>query len=258
MENLTVTIIQTDIVWQNIQENLKNLDKKIDSVIKSDIIVLPEMFNTGFSLTPELQFETMQGETIKWMKTNAIKKDSIIAGTLIIKENEKYYNRFIIMYPSGEYSYYDKRHLFRMADEHQHYTSGNKKQIIYYNGWSIRPLVCYDLRFPVWSRNKRDYDVLIYTANWPEKRRFQWRTLLTARAIENQSFVIGVNRVGIDGNNFEYSGDSVVISPIGETLLSTELYKEEIKTVELSYENLMNYRENFPVSLDADKFEITD
>jgi omega-amidase len=256
MENLLVSIIQSDIVWQNINDNLHNFDNKIDKVAKSDIIILPEMFNTGFSLAPEQLFETMKGETINWMRLKAKQNDAIIAGTMIIKENNEFYNRFVIMYPSGEYDYYDKRHLFRMADEHKHYSQGEKKLIIYYKGWKIRPLVCYDLRFPVWSRNTRDYDVLIYTANWPETRRFQWRTLLTARAIENQAYTIGVNRIGIDGNKFEYSGDSVVLSPIGETLLNTELNKEEVKTIELDYNRLLQFREFFPVSLDADKFEI--
>lgn len=257
MENLLVSIIQADIVWQNIQENLQSFENKIDKLDNTDIIVLPEMFNTGFTLAPEQLFETMQGETINWMRLKAKQKNAIITGTLIIKENNNFYNRFVIVYPSGEYDFYDKRHLFRMADEHKHYSQGEKKLIISYKGWKIRPLVCYDLRFPVWSRNIRDYDVLIYTANWPETRRFQWRTLLTARAIENQAYTVGVNRIGIDGNNVEYSGDSVILSPLGETILNTELFKEEIRTVELDYDKLLKYRQNFPASLDADKFEIS-
>jgi len=256
-ENIYISIIQANIIWQDIDGNIKSFDCKIDQISdKTDIIVLPEMFNTGFSLEPERNFDVMEGKTIRWMLKKAAQKDAIICGTIIISEKNNFYNRFLFAFPNGNVLFYDKRHLFRMAKEHYHYTSGNNRLIIEYKGWKIRPLVCYDLRFPVWSRNVNDYDILIYTANWPESRRFQWRTLLTARAIENQSYTVGVNRIGTDGNKVEYSGDSVILGPVGETIANTELYKDEIKTVELNYEKLKNYRNNFPARLDADKFEI--
>jgi len=256
-ENIFVSIIQSDIKWQDKEYNLKNFEQKIDKIINhTDIIVLPEMFDTGFTLQPETNFDIMDGKTIKWMLKMASKKNAIICGTIIIGEKSNFYNRFIFAMPTGEIKFYDKRHLFRMAKEHYHYTQGNQKIIIEYKGWKIRPLICYDLRFPVWSRNVNDYDIIIYTANWPYSRKFQWSTLLRARAIENQAYVVGVNRIGVDGNNFEYSGDSVVLSPLGETLVTTELNTECINTIELNYNKLQQYRNNFPVSLDADKFEI--
>lgn len=256
MENLLVSIIQSDIVWQDKTKNIEIFDKKIDNTSQSDIIILPEMFNTGFTMNPENNFEYFDGQTVNWLKHKAAEKQSVICGTLIIKENEKYFNRFVIAFPSGELQFYDKRHLFRMAGEHESYSSGKEKVIFEYKSWKIRPLICYDLRFPVWSRNCNDYDLLIFTANWPESRRLQWKSLLVARAIENQAYTIGVNRIGTDGNNFKYSGDSMIISPIGETIVDIEKDKQEIRTAELNLEKLRDYRSKFPVNLDADDFEI--
>ena len=265
MQDLKVTIIQTGITWENIDENLEMFGEKLSLVEdKTDIIVLPEMFNTGFTMRsrrdaqlgrPSLA-EKMGGKTMQWMKNAAGEKNCVIAGSLIIVENGHYYNRLIWMRKDGSYEYYDKRHLFRMMDEHKHFSSGDKKIVVELNGWRICPLVCYDLRFPVWSRNKEDYDCLIYIANWPEARRSAWSALLHARAIENQVYVIGVNRIGNDGNYIAFSGDSAVIDPKGLVISKTQPYQENIETVSLSYDDLDDFRKKFPVGLDGDEFEV--
>ena len=198
---INVTLIQSDIIWEDKVSNLKNYQNKISQIESTDLIVLPEMFTTGFSMNPKDISETMSGETIQWMKSNASKMNSAICGSIIIEEDDKYFNRFIWVNPDGSICQYDKKHLFSFAGEDKNYTAGNEKIIIEYKGWKICPLVCYDLRFPVWSRNSEDYDLLIYVANWPTKRKLAWKSLLVARAIENQCYVIGVNRVGKDENN---------------------------------------------------------
>ncbi len=258
VKNISVSIIQTNIVWENKEMNLKILSKKIAKVKDiSDLVVLPEMFNTGFSLKPEKNFETIDGNTIKWLKKQAIERKIAIAGSLIIKENNNFFNRFVFVYPNGEIKFYDKRHLFRMANEHNFYTPGNKRVIIDYMGWKIILQVCYDLRFPVWSRNiDNEYDLMIYVANWPKPRISQWETLLAARAIENQAYVIGVNRIGIDGNSLSYIGASKILNPKGENLVQIDTKRETIETTELSYSTLLTYREKFPVVFDTDSFEI--
>lgn len=255
---LNITIVQSKLIWQDINANQRQFEEKIQNIDNTDVIILPEMFSTGFLPCPEGYEEKPNDKTTQWMLENAKAKESVICGSIIIKEDNKYYNRFIWAQPDGEVHYYNKRHLFRMANEHKQYAQGNEQVIINYKGWRIKPLVCYDLRFPVWSRNKNDYDFMIYVANWPASRQFQWRTLLTARAIENQCYVAAVNRIGKDGNNFEYSGDSVIINPKGETLTDTKLCHEDIRTIEISMEKLKMYRETFPVMLDADNFEIKD
>jgi len=198
----------------------------------------------------------MTGDTVLWLKEMAMKRNCAIAGSMIIKEDNKFFNRFIFVKPDGKLNYYNKKHLFRMANEHEHYSAGEKKVIVNYKGWRINLLVCYDLRFPVWSRNKNDYDLLIYVANWPTSRISQWNTLLAARAIENQAYIVGVNRIGSDGNNFNYSGSSQIINPKGEKLIDNNINKDIIETAELDYDSLIHYRENFSVYLDADDFEI--
>jgi len=203
---ISVSIIQSDIIWEDRLSNLENYQNKINQIESTDLIVLPEMFTTGFSMNPKDISETMSGETIQWMKANASKMNSAICGSIIIEEDDKYFNRFIWVNPDGSIHHYDKKHLFSFAGEDKNYTSGNNKLIIEYKGWKICPLICYDLRFPVWSRNSEGYDLLIYVANWPDKRKLAWKTLLTARAIENQCYVIGVNRVGKDTKNY-YSGE---------------------------------------------------
>ncbi len=221
------------------------------------MVILPEMFSTGFSMKPEILAEKMDGETISWMKKITAEKKIILTGSLIIEEDNKYYNRLIWMLPNGEYGVYDKRHLFAYGDEHTHYTAGDKRLIASVKGWKINLQVCYDLRFPVWSRQgaEKEYDVLIYVANWPEKRSLAWKTLLQARAIENQCYVIGVSRVGEDGNHILYSGDSRIVDPLGEILYQKK-NEEDIFTYTLKKEILDDAREEFPFWKDADSFII--
>ena len=265
--NLKVTIIQSGLYWEDVRQNLNMFAGKIRSINEStDIIVLPEMFNTGFSMNSEKLAETMQGKTVAWMKEIAKKSNAVVVGSLIIRDVilsgvERYYNRLVWMQPNGDFYTYDKRHLFRMANEHEHFSSGHYRIIINYKGWRICPLICYDLRFPVWSRNTSNnetpaYDCLIYIANWPEPRKLHWSKLLEARAIENQCYVVGVNRVGEDQNNFSYTGNSAIINHMGEAIGITPENTEAIKTVELSLSELNAWREKFPVSLDGDEFEV--
>lgn len=271
MNNLKITIIQSKLHWENRNENLKMFSQKIAAIKEQpDLIVLPEMFTTGFSMNPEKLFDTMEGETLRWLRQEAAFKKCVITGSFICKENNNYFNRLIWMRADGSYEYYDKRHLFRMAEEDKHYTAGEKKMIVELNGWKICPLICYDLRFPVWSRNKMgerraenvttlnspDYDLLIYVANWPERRAHPWKTLLLARAIENQCYVIGVNRVGEDGNQISYSGDSAVINAKGEIISKIHANEDSMETIEINYDELIEFRNQFPVFLDADKFEL--
>jgi len=248
------------LFWENKTANLANLAKKIMSMESyTEIIVLPEMFSTGFSMQPEIYAESMDGPTIDWMRNLAATKKAIITGSLIIKEEEKFYNRLIWMLPNGALGYYDKRHLFAYAGEDKHYTAGNKRLIASVKGWKINLQICYDLRFPVWARQLKgeaaEYDVLLYVANWPEKRNHAWKTLLTARAIENQCVTIGVNRVGLDGNNVSHSGDSLIVGPLGEVLYHCA-YEEDIFTITLQKEEIINARSKFPFWKDADFFQI--
>lgn len=237
------------------------LEQKIASIQeKAEVVVLPEMFSTGFSMKPKELAETMDGETLQWMKRVAAERKIILTGSVIIEEEGNYYNRLIWMLPNGQYGVYDKRHRFAYAEEDKHYTAGNKRLIASVKGWKINLLICYDLRFPVWARQQAqpgemEYDLLIYVANWPERRAQAWKTLLQARAIENQSYVVGVNRVGDDGNDIHYSGESMVIDPLGE-ILYTKKDVEDIFTIELDKKHLDTVREKFPFWKDADDFTI--
>jgi len=259
MSGLTITTIQTNLHWEDKTANLQMLKEKINAIDeKMEVVILPEMFSTGFSMQPQLLAETMDGETVTWMKEIASNNKIILTGSVIIKEDDKYFNRLIWMLPNGQSGYYDKRHLFAFGKEDQHYTAGNKRLIASVKGWKINLQICYDLRFPVWSRQQStdaepEFDVLIYVANWPEKRNHAWKTLLYARAIENQCYVIGVNRVGEDGNNIYHSGDSLVIDPLGEVLYHMKDL-EDIFTITLEKEKLEKVRTHFPFWKDADKF----
>lgn len=261
MSSLTITIIQTNLFWEEKKANLKMLQQKIEGIFeKTEVVILPEMFSTGFSMKPEIFAEKMNGETVQWMKNISAQKKIIITGSIMIEEDGKYFNRLIWMLPNGEYGFYDKRHLFAYADENAHYSSGNKKLIASVKGWKINLQVCYDLRFPVWARQapgleENKYDLLINVANWPEKRSTAWKTLLTARAIENQCFVIGVNRVGADGNKIYYSGDSMLIDPLGEVIYQKNR-DEDIFTYTLQKEKVEETRNHFPFWRDADSFII--
>ena len=237
------------------------LEEKINSIKeKTEVVVLPEMFSTGFSMKPEQLAETMEEETVQWMKRVAAEKKIILTGSVIIKEKENYYNRLIWMLPNGQYGVYDKRHRFAFAGEDKHYTAGTKRLIASVKGWKINLQVCYDLRFPVWARQQSqpdgpEYDILIYVANWPERRSHAWKTLLQARAIENQCYVIGVNRVGNDGNAIYHSGDSMIIDPMGEVLYHKK-DEEDVFTISLDKKHLETIREKLPFLRDADGFLI--
>ena len=254
MENLKIAIIQPDIVWENIQANLDRYSAIIDKIESTDVIILPEMFTTGFSMNPEILKENMDGISVQWMKKMAKEKDASVVGSLIIEENEKTFNRAVWVFPDGKIEFYDKRHLFAMGQEHLHYSAGTEKTIIEFRGWKFCPLICYDLRFPVWSRNTENFDVLIYMANWPSPRHHHWKALLLARAVENQSYCIGVNRTGIDGSGLKYLGDSCVVSPKGIAEFMGE--NETVKTFEISYSELVEYRKNFPFLADRDEFQL--
>lgn len=262
MSTITVTIIQSNLHWEDKAANLKMFEQKIGSIKeKTEIIVLPEMFSTGFSMKPELLSETMDGETVQWMKRLAEEKKIILTGSIITKDNDNFFNRLIWIQPNGQYGVYDKRHCFAYAGEDKHYTAGTKRLIASVKGWKINLQVCYDLRFPVWARQQPndksdpEYDVLIYVANWPEKRIHAWKTLLQARAIENQCYVVGVNRVGDDGNNIHYNGESMIIDPLGEILYNKK-DAEDIFTITLDKNNLQSIREKLPFLRDADDFQI--
>jgi omega-amidase len=266
MSILTITGIQTSLHWEAPAANLNMFEEKIKSISgKTEIVILPEMFSTGFSMKPEEFAETMEGETVKWMKRIAAEKKAILTGSLIVEENGEYFNRLTWVLPNGQYGVYDKRHLFAYAGEDEQYTAGTKRLIASVNGWRINLMVCYDLRFPVWARQSPpqlgeagrglEYDVLIYVANWPERRNHAWKTLLQARAIENQSYVVGVNRVGKDGNDIYHSGDSMVVDPMGEVIYS-KAHEEDVFTIMLNKEKLEEVRTRLPFWKDGDNFII--
>lgn len=253
MRDLTVTLIQTELLWEDIPANLAMLDRKIDGVAeKTDVIILPEMFSTGFTMNAEKLAESMDGVAVSWIAVKAKQKNAHIVGSAIIEEDQKYFNRLLWAKPDGEILTYDKKHLFRMAGEHRVFSAGNALLTVEVNGWKIRPFICYDLRFPVWCRNiDNSYDAAIYIANWPARRAPHWTLLLAARAVENQCYVIGVNRVGEDGNGFPYSGDSSIIDPRGHLLFS-KADVSCIYTAKLNYDRIKEYRETFAVWQDAD------
>lgn len=257
---MRISIIQTDIVWENKQENLRLLRRKLEALRgTTEVVVLPEMFSTGFSMNSKALAEPGNGETITSLKQWAAEFRLAIAGSFIASDKEQYYNRAFFLTPEGEEHYYDKRHLFRMGRESKHFSAGNDRTIFSYKGWNICLLVCYDLRFPVWSRNvNNEYDLLIYVASWPASRRLAWDVLLRARAVENLCYVCGVNRVGTDGHELTYNGGSVVYSPKGEVLASATDNKEEIATAAIDPAALQSFREKFPVWKDSDSFTLTD
>jgi omega-amidase len=263
MQDLKITVIQSDLHWEDVGANLAMFEEKIWQISEpTDVIVLPEMFTTGFTMKASKLAEVMNQRTFKWMKQMADQTGALVIGSFIASVHDRYYNRLLWMEPGGSYKTYDKKHLFRMAEEQQVYTSGESLLIGQWKGWRICPLVCYDLRFPVWSRNrwnaslkKTSYDLLMYVANWPKVRINAWEILLKARAIENLSYVVGVNRVGNDGNNIEYSGHSSIISPKGESIFSVEDI-EAIRTTTISANSLQAYRDKFPAYMDADDFSI--
>jgi omega-amidase len=253
---MKIVIIQTNLIWENPQANRNHFEKKINNITETiDVIVLPEMFTTGFTMNPSEVAETMQGETLAWMQSIANKKNCAITGSLIVKENGNYYNRMVFVFPNGEIQQYDKRHLFTLAKENEVFTSGRDKVIVDYKGWKICLQICYDLRFPVFARNVENYDVLLYVASWPKPRINAWNILLKARAIENMCYVVGVNRIGLDGNNYEYTGHSQVVDFLGNYLV--EPFEEEnIKIISLDQNQMLETRTKLNFLQDKDPFEL--
>ena len=253
---MKIALIQSSLLWENPKANRNHFEEKINALTEQvDLIVLPEMFSTGFTMHPEAVFETMEGETILWLQSLAKAKNIAITGSLVIKENNDFYNRLVFVFPSGEIQFYDKRHLFTLAGEDKVYTSGSQKLIVDYLGWKICPLVCYDLRFPVFARNVEDYDVLVYVANWPKSRIQAWDILLKARSVENLCYTIGVNRTGFDNNNFEHDGHSQAIDFLGNYVLEPQ-ETEGVFIVELNKEKLVEARKKLGFLGDRDCFEL--
>ncbi len=256
-DELKVALLQSDLVWEAPELNRKAFSEKIKDITEQvDIIILPEMFTTGFTMNAAEVAETMEGKTVGWMKYEASKHNAAIVGSVIILEDDAYYNRLLFVEPSGKITIYNKRHTFTLVGEDKVFTAGKEKVIIEYKGWSICPLVCYDLRFPVWARNTENYDVLIYVANWPKPRVSAWDALLKARAIENMSYCIGVNRVGIDGVNSEYSGHSAVYNVLGDLLTSFGVNKEQTEIVTLEKRHISAYRNKLKFLNDRDTFTL--
>jgi predicted amidohydrolase len=255
--DLKITLVQSELVWENPSANRELFSKKFQTFEgETDLIVLPEMFTTGFSMNAKKLAEPNEGDSLNWMISEARKHNCAITGSVIISEDDKFYNRLFFVLPDGTYEKYDKKHTFTLAKENETYTAGKERLIVNYKGWKICPLICYDLRFPVWSRNTEDYDVLIYVANWPKVRTVAWDTLLRARAIENMSYCVGVNRVGFDGNDHEYVGHSAVYDVLGKQV-SPSAFDEFIETVTLSKEHIESNRKHLQFLNDRDKFTLT-
>ena len=262
MQNLKISIIQSDLAWEDKQTNLANFEKEISLLTnKQDLIVLPEMFNTAFSMKPEVFAENPESDTHQWMHKMSKQSNAAIAGSFMVKENGQYFNRFIIIQPDGSFQKYDKRHLFRMGGEHNHFSAGTDELIFELKGWRIKALICYDLRFPVFSKNNftknnYDYDAIIYVANWPKVRNHIWETLLRARALENQAYVVAVNRIGKDGNGLDHAGSSCIIDSKGEYIIKPQQSTAHTTTANISYDELQEFRNKFTVGMDWDEFSL--
>ncbi len=264
--DIIVTAVQSQLFWEDRKANLHMFGEKLRAIEDPlDLLVLPEMFTTGFSMNPLKLGEPTDGPTLEWMRKQASTYNTVVTGSFIAYEDGNYYNRLLWVRPDGSYEQYDKRHLFRLAGEEKKFTAGTKKLIVNLHGWNVCPLVCYDLRFPVWSRNRwtiqddhmvSDYDLLLYVANWPERRSIAWKTLLMARAIENLSYVVGLNRIGNDGDNVLYTGDSAIIDFKGDHIKSAIISRDEIISEKLSYRELFDFRTRFPAGMDGDEFRI--
>jgi predicted amidohydrolase len=261
-QDLKITLVQCDLYWENIKKNFTQFDLLLGLVEEeTDLIVLPEMFNTGFAMSPLRIAEAMDGPTMQWMARKAKDFGCVVTGSLAISEAGRFYNRLIWMNPDGTYRHYDKRHLFRMGNEQRFFAEGEQKLLVEIKGWKISPLICYDLRFPVWSHNRYlengyEYDLLIYVANWPAPRAAVWKSLLTARALENMCYVAGVNRIGIDGKGVTHQGDSAVIDFKGRQITTLLPNIRGINTIILKHNDLTKFRDDFKVGLDWDQFEI--
>lgn len=252
-ESLRLTIVQPKLIWDNISGNLERLEQLLSNASATDLIILPEMFSTGFSMNTALA-QSMDGTAVRWMKNLASQKNSAVTGSLMVEENGKFYNRLVWMRQDGSFTTYDKRHLFSLSQEPELFSCGVRQLLVEINGWKVFPIICYDLRFPVWCRNVMGYDMLICVANWPNQRSFAWKNLLKARAIENQAYVAGVNVVG-EGNGTYYSGNSAIIDPLGHSLYENS-DEEMLHQLHISYSLLNKTRLSFPFLNDMDKFEI--
>ena len=258
MSTLNLTILQSELQWHDAAANRRMFDMALARIMEpTDLVVLPEMFTTGFSMDAPDLAESMDGETVQWMREKAAELEAALCGSLIIRDNDDYFNRFVCAHPSGDLHWYDKRHLFRLANEQHHYRQGNERIVFSINGFRICPMVCYDLRFPVWSRSRGDYDVLLYVANWPSRRHLAWATLLRARAIENLSYAVGVNRIGTDGNGLPYAGGSAIIDYLGQEIADLSDQPGHV-TAALDFAALSKFRERFAFHKDADRFELRD
>ena len=256
-EKLLVTIIQADLAWEDAVENRRLFSEKIKNISENtELIILPEMFSTGFSMNAEQLSEKTNGITLNWMISEAKKCNSAITGSIIVLENGNFYNRLYFVKPDGSFEHYDKKHTFTLAGEHKTYTAGNNRLLVEYKGWKICPLICYDLRFPIWARNTNDYDVLIYVANWPDKRVNAWDTLLKARAIENMSYCIGVNRTGFDGNDHKYTGHSAIYDVLGNQISTADFESEFTQTIVLEKSHISKNREHLQFLNDRDNFNL--
>jgi predicted amidohydrolase len=257
-KELKIVLLQQDLSWENVSENLAHFGKLIYGLNQEvDLVILPEMFTTGFSMRPENFAQSNQAHTLETIKKWASEKNVAICGSIMLAENSKYYNRFFWVEPNSDFKYYDKAHLFRMGEENLHYSKGKTQQLINYKGWKIAPFVCYDLRFPVWMRRTKtyNYDLILLVANWPERRAAHWKALTLARAIENQCYLVAVNRIGSDINNINHSGDSRVINPLGEIVCDAK-DSNELFIASINKDAVDNYRQQFPVEEDADPFEL--
>ena len=263
-DQIAITLVQTELIWEDPDANREHMSELLSGLTETDLVVLPEMWSTGFSMASDRLAEGMDGPTITWMKAMADNLTVPVAGSVIIEESGHRFNRFCIAYPGGDVSQYDKRHLFRMSGEHEHYEPGSSRRVFELNGFRVLPQVCYDLRFPVFMRNRRQhgsrsdepYDLMIVVANWPARRRHHWRTLLQARAIENQCYVVGVNRIGLDGNNVEYCGDSLVVDYEGGLVADLQ-DRDVVQNVVISRSDMLAYQDGFPAWKDADEFDLT-
>jgi len=256
VQDLTITLLQTALAWHDAASNRAHFGELIRSIPEAtDLVILPEMFTTGFTMDVREQAEEPSGPTVRWMAELARERGVTLCGSLIVEDDGRCYNRLVWMPPDGRHLHYDKRHLFRMAGEHEYFAAGNRREIFGLNGWRVCPMVCYDLRFPVWSRGANEFDLLLYVANWPAARRSAWQTLLPARAVENQCYVAGVNRTGTDGKNIAYAGDSGVYDYLGRSLADLGPANGHC-TVTLGGAGLLRYREKFPAWQDADAFRL--
>jgi omega-amidase len=262
MDKITVTFIQTSLYWEDPVKNIQHFRNLFDRIgSQSDLILLPEMFNTGFSINPMVCAEEMDGPSVRFLLTESTSRNVVIMATLLIRDKDQFYNRLVCISPDGSIQTYDKRHLFRLSEEYRIINAGNSRKIFDVNGWKIMPLICYDLRFPVWTKNsyqdgRYEYDALVCLANWPQSRQHVWETLLKARAMENQSYAIGVNRIGMDGHGTDHSGDSMAVDARGNVMMKAAPGKEVYETLSLSYKDLLAFRESFTLGMDWDQFSL--